>query len=87
MTVVIVDMRQLDQRLRQPEPCELRITGTTQGGLVRPFLQFLDRLEFGVAPEDMSDGLGFCVVEDELAVFGVVAERGLANRWTASMSR
>src|SRR5260221_2761817 len=46
-------------------------------GTIEVLLQFLDRLEFGVAPEDMSDGLGFCVVEDELAVFDVVAKRGL----------
>src|SRR5213080_2747771 len=46
-------------------------------GAIEILLQFPDRLEFGVAPEDMSDGLGFCAVDDELAVSNVVAERGL----------
>src|SRR6476620_3938159 len=44
---------------------------------IEVFLQLPDGLEIGVAPEDVPDGLGFRGVDDELAVFDVVAERGL----------
>src|SRR6516165_8460778 len=46
-------------------------------GAIEVLRQFPDRLEFDVTSEDVSDRLGLRGVDDELAVFDVVAERGL----------
>src|SRR5262245_7931733 len=45
---------------------------------IETFLEQAYRTKFLIAAEDIADGLGFGLVDDQLPVFHVIAERGIA---------